>query len=115
MLIAALLTIPAVGIEQSDAGEPWDSVAVYLNWGIWLAFLAEALLMLRAVDDRWKWLRDHPLEVAIILLTPPFLRRACKPREYSGFYDCSGWFAPPFSCGDSCPPKACAMPPCWLP
>lgn len=73
MLIAALLTIPAVGIEQSDAGEPWDSVAVYLNWAIWLAFLAEALLMLRAVDDRWKWLRDHPLEVAIILLTPPFL------------------------------------------
>lgn len=29
--------------------------------------------MLRVVDDRWRWLRDHPLEVAILLLTPPFL------------------------------------------
>lgn len=29
--------------------------------------------MLRVVDDRWKWVRDHPLEVAIVILTPPFL------------------------------------------
>jgi voltage-gated potassium channel len=29
--------------------------------------------MLRVVPDRWRWLRDHPLDVAIVLLTPPFL------------------------------------------
>ncbi len=50
-----LLTIPAIAIEQSDLGEPWDTVAIYLNWTIWLAFLGEALPMLRVVDDRWKW------------------------------------------------------------
>ena len=73
LLAAALLTIPAIAIEQSDAGEPWDTAAIVMNWVIWLAFVAEAVLMLRAVDDRGRWLRDHPLEVAIILLTPPFL------------------------------------------
>ena len=73
LLIAALLTIPAIAIEQSSAGQPWDTLASVLNWVIWTAFLAEAVLMLRVVDDRWRWVREHPLEVAIIILTPPFL------------------------------------------
>ncbi len=29
--------------------------------------------MLVLVHDRWRWLRTHPLEVAIVVLTPPFL------------------------------------------
>lgn len=73
LLVAALLTIPAIAIEQSDVGEPWDSIATVLNWAIWTAFVLEAVLMLRAVDDRWRWVREHPLEVAIVILTPPFL------------------------------------------
>ena len=73
MLVAALLVIPAIAIETSDVGEPWDTIAVVINWGTWLAFLTEALLMLSAVDDRRGWLRDHPLEIAIVILTPPFL------------------------------------------
>ncbi len=73
LLLAALLTIPAIGIEQSDAGQPWETSATVLNWLVWTAFLLEAVLMLRVVDDRWEWIRDHPLEVAIIVLTPPFL------------------------------------------
>jgi voltage-gated potassium channel len=73
LLIAALLTIPAIAIEQSDAGQPWDTVATVLNWTIWSAFVAEIVLMLRAVDERGRWLRDHPLDVAIVVLTPPFL------------------------------------------
>jgi hypothetical protein len=52
LLVAALLTIPAIAIEQSGVGQPWDTVAVVLNWTIWLAFLAEIVLMLRVVDDR---------------------------------------------------------------
>jgi voltage-gated potassium channel len=28
--------------------------------------------MLAVVPDRGRWLRDHPLEVAIVVLTPPF-------------------------------------------
>ena len=73
MLVAALLVVPAIVIEQSSLGEPWDTVAVVINWATWLAFLGEALIMLSVVPDRGRWLRDHPLEVAIVVLTPPFL------------------------------------------
>lgn len=69
----ALLTIPAIAIEQSGVGEPWDTLAIVLNWAIWLAFVAEIVVMLRVVPDRGRWLRDHPLDVAIVILTPPFL------------------------------------------
>jgi voltage-gated potassium channel len=73
LLAAALLTIPAIVLEQSGVGEPWDTTATVLNWTIWTAFVIEVALMLSVVDDRWRWLRDHPLDVAIVVLTPPFL------------------------------------------
>lgn len=60
LLVAALLTLPAIAIEQSDVGQPWDTIASVLNWVIWTAFLAEAILMLRVVDDRWRRVRGHP-------------------------------------------------------
>lgn len=73
LIVLALLTIPAIAVEQSTLGEPWDSAAVILNWTIWLGFLAEVVVMLRVVPDRGRWLRQHPLDVAIVILTPPFL------------------------------------------
>jgi voltage-gated potassium channel len=73
VLIAALLTIPAIVLGQSSLGQPWDTVATILNWATWLVFLAEASVMLAVVPDRRAWLRTHPLEVAIVALTPPFL------------------------------------------
>jgi voltage-gated potassium channel len=73
LLVAALLTIPAIALEQSNVGQPWDTLVSILNWVIWLAFLAEAVLMLRVVDNRWRWVREHPLEVAIVIFTPPLL------------------------------------------
>jgi hypothetical protein len=38
MLGASVLVIPIIAIEQSDAGEPWDTVAAILNWTTWAAF-----------------------------------------------------------------------------
>jgi len=73
MLVAALLVIPVIAVEQSDAGEPWRAIAGVLNWAIWVAFAVELVVMLAVVPDRWRWLRSHPLEVVIVLLTPPFL------------------------------------------
>lgn len=73
MIVAALLVIPALVIEGSDFGDPWPLIGDVLNWTIWLAFLFELVVMLRVVPDRRRWLRDHPLEVAVVLLTPPFL------------------------------------------
>jgi voltage-gated potassium channel len=73
LLIAALLTIPAIAIEQSDVGPTWDTIDSILNWTSWLAFVAEIVIMLSVVPDRRRWLREHPLEIAIVILTPPFL------------------------------------------
>jgi len=73
VLVAALLVIPVIIVEQSDAGEPWRTVAAILNWCIWIVFALELVTMLVVVADRWRWLRTHPLEVIIVVLTPPFL------------------------------------------
>ena len=73
IVVAALLVIPIIAVEQSSPGQPWSTLATVGNWLVWLLFLAEAVVMLALVSDRWKWLREHPLEVAIVVLTPPFL------------------------------------------
>src|SRR5215217_9652307 len=36
VMVAALLTIPLIVIEESDYGQPWDAIGVVLNWGAWL-------------------------------------------------------------------------------
>jgi voltage-gated potassium channel len=60
-------------LEQSNVEEPWDTVATALNWTIWTAFAVELFTMLAVVPDRWRYVRDNPLDVAIVFLTPPFL------------------------------------------
>jgi voltage-gated potassium channel len=73
MLIAALLVIPVVVVEESHLGAPWPAAATVVNWLIWFAFAIEAVVMLIVVKSRWRWLREHPLEVFIVLATAPFL------------------------------------------
>jgi voltage-gated potassium channel len=73
MLVAALLVIPIVAVEQSSLGDPWRTLAGILNWIVWTAFAIEPATMLVVVPERWRWVRAHPLEVAIVVLTPPFL------------------------------------------
>ncbi len=73
MLVAALLVVPVVAVEQSSVGDPWRVLAAVLNWAIWLAFTAEVVVMLAVVPNRWRWLREHPLEVFIVVVTPPFI------------------------------------------
>ena len=73
MLIAAVLVIPVLVLEESNVGEPWATIGTVLNWGTWLAFLAELVVMLAVVPDRRRWLREHPVEVVTVVLTPPFL------------------------------------------
>ncbi len=73
VLVAALLTIPVLAVEQSGLSDAWKSLAAGLNWLIWTVFLLELVTMLAVVPHRWAWLRRHPLELAIVFLTPPFL------------------------------------------
>jgi voltage-gated potassium channel len=73
IVVGALLVIPILVVEQTSPGEPWETLAAAGNWLVWLLFLAEVVVMVAVVPDRGRWLRAHPLEVAIVLLTPPFL------------------------------------------
>jgi voltage-gated potassium channel len=73
MLIAALLVVPVLILQESNVAPGLRPVADVLNWIIWLAFVTEVVVMLLVVPHREPWLRRHPLEVTIALFTAPLL------------------------------------------
>lgn len=73
VLVAAALVVPTMALEASSVGEPWHVIGEALNWAIWTVFLVELVVMLAIVPRRLEWLRGHLVEVAIVVLTPPFL------------------------------------------
>jgi voltage-gated potassium channel len=72
ILVAALLVIPVIVIEQAHVGHGWKLAAEITNWTIWIAFASELVVLLALTPERWRWVRAHPLEVVIVVLTPPF-------------------------------------------
>lgn len=72
VVIAALLTIPILFIQESDLGQPWEGIGIALNWATWSVFAAEVVVMLWVVPRKRTWLSAHLLDVAITILTPPF-------------------------------------------
>jgi voltage-gated potassium channel len=71
--VAALLVIPVLILQDQDRGTTVDLIGDVLDWLSWGAFATEAAVMLSIVPDRRAWLRTHFLEVAIVVLTPPFI------------------------------------------
>jgi voltage-gated potassium channel len=71
-LVAALLVIPDVAIEATTQTGGWSQVATILNWAVWLVFAVGLVWTLALADSRWRWLRQRPLDVAIVIFTPPF-------------------------------------------
>jgi voltage-gated potassium channel len=108
ILVAALLVVPVIIIEESSVGEPWDGIASVLNWVIWLAFLAEVVAMLAVVPDRWRWLRQHPLEVIVVVLTPPFLPASLQAIRVLRLLR----LVRLLRSGDCSPSTGCGTPPC---
>jgi voltage-gated potassium channel len=72
LIVATLLVVPVLLLQGSDVGEPWETLVVVADWLIWLVFVAELVIMLAVVPSPRRWLADHPLDVAIVVLTPPF-------------------------------------------
>ncbi|MBN8867080.1 MAG: two pore domain potassium channel family protein [Solirubrobacterales bacterium] len=73
LMVAAALTLPSVALSEAHVGGLLETVAQILNWGIWIAFAIEFVVMLALVPDRRKYLRHHPVEVVVVFLTPPVL------------------------------------------
>jgi len=75
---AALLAIPVIVVQESDLGGFWEPLAAAFDWGIWGVFAANLAIMLALVPDRRRWLLDNPVDVLIVVLTPPFLPATLK-------------------------------------
>jgi voltage-gated potassium channel len=80
MLGLALLVIPVVLIEESDAPSGLRTAASVANWVIWMAFLLELVAVLVVARRKRAALKAHWLETLIVVITPPFL-----PGVFSAF------------------------------
>lgn len=73
LLIAAALTLPSVALTESNVHGTLALIGQILNWGTWIAFATELVVMLIVVPDRKKYLKNHPVELIVVFLTPPVL------------------------------------------
>jgi voltage-gated potassium channel len=78
MILAALLAIPTIVVQESNLGRGWETLASVLDWAIWTVFAANLVIMLALVPDRKRWLIQNPIDVLIVVLTPPFLPATLK-------------------------------------
>jgi voltage-gated potassium channel len=78
LIVAALLAIPTIIVQESNFGGSWQVLASILDWSIWGVFVANLVIMLAVVPDRKRWLIANPMDVLIVVLTPPFLPAAMK-------------------------------------
>jgi voltage-gated potassium channel len=78
LIVAALLAIPTIIVQESEIGGFWDTLAAVLDWCIWSMFAANLVIMLSLVPNRRRWLIDNPIDMLIVILTPPFLPATMK-------------------------------------
>jgi voltage-gated potassium channel len=78
IIVAALLAIPTIVVQESNLGEGWQILASVVDWCIWAVFAANLAIMLILVPDRKRWLIRNPMDVLIVVLTPPFLPATLK-------------------------------------
>ena len=73
LMIAAALTLPSVALSETHVGGTLEVIAEVLNWGTYLIFALELVVMLILVPDRKLYLKHHPVELIVVILTPPVL------------------------------------------
>lgn len=78
LIVAALLAIPTIVVQESSLGGFWGPLATVVDWCIWGVFAANLVIMLAVVPDRRRWLLENPMDVLIVVLTPPFLPASMK-------------------------------------
>jgi voltage-gated potassium channel len=76
LVVAALLVVPVVVLDETNATGFWGTFGGVLNWVVWSAFAVALVVLLIVTPHRGAWLRAHPIELAIVLLTPPILPAA---------------------------------------
>ena len=73
LMILALAVVPALILEDRATSDGVRAIALGLNWTVWLAFCAEFLTLLWLAPDRLAYATRAWFNLAIIVLSPPFL------------------------------------------
>ena len=73
VMVAALLVIPVVLIEQRVTSGGLAELAYVVNWAIWAVFVIEYVLVVRLAADRWAYTRSAWLDLLIIFVSFPLL------------------------------------------
>lgn len=70
MTIAALAFLAAYAwpVLHPDLDEQWVSACRAVTVATWLVFATDYLLRLRGAEQRWTFVRQHPLDLAIVVL-----------------------------------------------
>ena len=71
-------SVPTIIVQESDLGGFWEILAEVLDWCIWAVFAVNLAIMLSMVPNRRRWLTENPLDVLIVVFTPPFLPATMK-------------------------------------
>jgi hypothetical protein len=72
VLIATLLLIPILIVENEARSDAWRGAAKVANWVVWAVFAAELAFILLVAPRRKAALRAHWLDAVIVLTTTPF-------------------------------------------
>jgi len=88
VMISVLMLVPVLIIEYSS--QSLDSVALFLNWGIWIVFLLEYTVLFYFAENKIEYIKTHKIELFIVIFSFPivpeglqstgFLRFARLPR-----------------------------------
>lgn len=73
LTILALLVVPALILEDRTTNPAIRTLCNVINWFVWLAFVGEFGTALAVTANRLKYVRSAWFDLAIILLSPPFL------------------------------------------
>jgi voltage-gated potassium channel len=70
--LVALLTIPALLLEEQPVGGALHATGVALNWIVWIGLVAELAVRRRLASPTPGFWRAAWFDIALIVLTPPF-------------------------------------------
>lgn len=73
VLVAALMVVPVIFIEEQAASSGWLATAALVNWLIWAAFTIEYVVVVSLNDRKWAYTKKAWLDVFIILTSFPLL------------------------------------------
>ena len=78
VVVAALATIPLLVLERQHLSGPGPTLVRIGDWMVWSVFVLEAVILVAVAPSRRAWLKSHPLEIAIVVLTVPVIPAAVQ-------------------------------------